>query len=190
MKIFYNASLTGKKLFLKEYEAIYTIIKGTEKVTLLHSPVLVGTPEKVVAETLGQASAYFKKLQGWIKEADVCVFEASYPSMGIGYEVAMAVQLGKSVIVMHLPGKQTEVMLGMSSDKLQMVEYTMDTVRTTLEDALAYAVEQQDTRFNFFVSPRIISFLDWVAKKKRIPRAVYLRRLIEEDLKKNRDYEG
>jgi hypothetical protein len=190
MKLFYNASLTGKKLFLREYEAIYAVIKETEKITMLHSPVLVGTPEKVVAETISQASAYFKKLQGWIKEADVCVFEASYPSMGVGYEIAMAMQLGKSVIVLHLPDKKSEVLSGLTSDKLQMIEYTIETLSVILKKALAYAVEQQDTRFNFFVSPRIINFLDWIAKKKRIPRAVYLRRLIEEDLKKNKDYEG
>lgn len=190
MKVFYNASLIGKKFFSHEYEAIYQVIKGTEKVTVLHSPVLVGSPEKVGAETIGQASAYFKRLQGWIKEADVCVFETSYPSMGVGYEIAMALQWGKSVIVLHLPGKQSEVLSGLSSDKMQMIEYTMETVKVTVKEALMYAVEQQDTRFNFFVSPRIIHYLDWVAKKKRIPRAVYLRRLIEEDLKKSKDYEG
>lgn len=190
MKVFYNASLTGKKLFNREYEAIYKVIHDTEKVTLLHCPVLVGSAEKVVAETIGQAAAYFKKLQAWVKEADVCVFESSYPSMGVGYEIAMATQLGKSVIVLHLPGKRSDTLAGLPSDKLQVIEYTLESLKTVLAEALAYAVEQQDTRFNFFVSPRIINYLDWVSKKKRIPRAVYLRRLIEEDLKKNRDYEG
>jgi len=190
MNFFFNASLTGRKLFLAEYEAIHAVIKGTEKTNLLHCPVMVGTPEKVVKETLGQASAYFKKLQGWIKSADVCVFETSYPSMGIGFEIAMAMQLGKSLIVLHKPGEQSEVIAGLTNDKLQMIEYTLDTLRKDLRNALLCAVEQQDTRFNFFISPRIIAYLDWVAKRKRIPRAVYLRRLIEEDLKKNREYEG
>ena len=33
------------------------------------------------------------------------------------------------------------------------------------------------------LKPKIANYLDWIARKKRTPRAVYLRRLIEEDMK-------
>jgi hypothetical protein len=52
-----------------------------------------------------------------------------------------------------------------------------------------YLSDTQDVRFNFFISPQIGNYLDWVSKNKRIPRAVYLRRLIEEDMKNNKEYE-
>ena len=62
-----------------------------------------------------------------------------------------------------------------------------------LKDVLKYAVEeaknQLDVRFNFFVTPEILSYLDWITQRRRIPRAVYLRKMIEDDMKKNRDYE-
>jgi hypothetical protein len=49
-------------------------------------------------------------------------------------------------------------------------------------------LENIDTRFNFFISPKIGNFLDWIAKKKKLPRAVYLRKLIEDDMDKNKEY--
>lgn len=189
MKVFFNASLTGKRTFLQEYQAVFDALTAVEKVKLLHSPVMVGSLKKLSEETLIEAVGYFKKLERWIKSADVVVFEASYPSMGIGHEVAMALQFEKPVIVLHLPGKRPDLLTGIPNDKLQILEYTTLELRAILQDALSYAADQQDTRFNFFISPKIGNYLDWVSKKRRLPRAVYLRKLIEEDMKKNKDFE-
>jgi hypothetical protein len=51
-----------------------------------------------------------------------------------------------------------------------------------------FVSEVQDTRFNFFVSPSIATYLDWVSKEKRVPRSVYLRRLIDQDMSGNDEY--
>jgi hypothetical protein len=189
MKIFFNASLTGKKIYLNEYTAIFNEIKQIKGSVILHSPLFVGSPEKVAAETEEQASTYFHKLQGWIKQCDIAIFEASYPSLGVGHEIAMALQFEKPVIVLYLPNKKPFILEGVSSDKLQLIEYGVDDLHELVTESVGYAVDQQDTRFNFFISPKIGSYLDWVSKQKRLPRAVYLRKLIEEDMKKNRDYE-
>jgi hypothetical protein len=76
---------------------------------------------------------------------------------------------------------------GRQEEKLLILSYNNKNLEEVLESAVDYASEQQDTRFNFFISPQIGNYLDWVAKQKRVPRAVYLRRLIEEDMKKNQD---
>jgi len=47
-----------------------------------------------------------------------------------------------------------------------------------------------DVRFNFFVSPKIISYLDWVSKNRMVPRSVFLRELIEKEMKKDKDFRG
>ena len=54
--------------------------------------------------------------------------------------------------------------------------------------ALDYVSSAQDVRFNFFISPTIGLYLDWISKNKRIPRAVYLRKLIEEEMRENKEY--
>ena len=76
----------------------------------------------------------------------------------------------------------------MQSDKLQVASYNDNNLDEVLTLSIDYASEQVDTRFNFFVSPLIVNYLDWVSKKKRIPRAVYLRRLIEQEMKANPEY--
>jgi hypothetical protein len=45
-------------------------------------------------------------------------------------------------------------------------------------------------RFNFFVSPKILTYLDWVGQKRMIPKSVFLRNLIEREMKKDRDFKG
>jgi len=69
-----------------------------------------------------------------------------------------------------------------------LVEYTLPELKRTLDYGLEEALNQVDVRFNFFISPQIGRYLDWVSQKKRIPRAVYLRKLIEEEMNSNTEY--
>jgi hypothetical protein len=55
-----------------------------------------------------------------------------------------------------------------------------------LEKAIEYAINQQEVRF---ISPNIGRYLDWISKVKKIPRSVYLRALIERDMKENTEFE-
>ena len=45
-----------------------------------------------------------------------------------------------------------------------------------------------DMRFNF-CQPKILNALTWVSEK-RIPKAVFLRHLIEREIKKEREFKG
>ena len=47
-----------------------------------------------------------------------------------------------------------------------------------------------DMRFNFFVSPKILNYLDWVGQKRMIPKSVFLRNLIEREMKKEKEFKG
>jgi len=53
---------------------------------------------------------------------------------------------------------------------------------------LHYANKQQDSRFNFFINPKLLAYLDWIARSKRLPRAVFLRKLIEDRMKQDVEY--
>ncbi|MDA1079890.1 MAG: hypothetical protein O2840_04360, partial [bacterium] len=72
---------------------------------------------------------------------------------------------------------------GIENEKLQVLEYREDTLEETIVAGLDYAAKVADIRFNFFISPNIAQFLDIVAKVKKIPRSVYIRSLIEQDMK-------
>ena len=187
MKIFFNASLTGKKLYKSNYLAI---IDQLEKLghTIISAPVKTGDITKVARASQQQAEKYYQDLMKSIAAADINVFEVSYPSTGIGHKIAVSLHNGKPVIALYVKGKNPYIFDSVIDEKLQVLEYQVKELETLLKDALEYATDQQDVRFNFFISPKIQQYLDWVSKYRRTPRAVYLRELLEKDIRENKDW--
>ena len=185
MKIFFNTSVSGRKEYEPNYKAIDLALRKTGHTVT--SGVFVATKDQVDHESEKQANIYYHKLTKWIKQSDVLVFEVSYPSLGVGHEITWGLQLNKPVIVFYVKGKKPFILDAIPDEKLQVIEYEINELPQLVKNAVEYALEQQDTRFNFFISPMHQNYLDWVSKEKRVPRAVYLRRLIEEDMKKNKE---
>lgn len=171
--------MSGKEKYQKNYEDIVSAMKkfGNEVFEETIQP-----SKKYVYEEIGddEKVAYYKKVLGWMNQADVVVVEATHSSLSIGHELTVALEKGKPVIVLYSEGEAPHFLVGVKSDKLQVMKYSLSTLEKVLKDSMAYATENIDTRFNFFISPKISNYLDWVAKKKRMPRAVYLRKLLEE----------
>lgn len=190
MKVFVNASLTGKKEFGENYDKLCQAVKkaGYE---IVSCPVTDERLMEMVRGSTKTRSDFFKKIKRWTKQSDAVVFEVSYPSTAIGFEVALALQMGKPVVAFHVKNAPPNIVLETIKDeKLQLVEYDIRDIDREVRDALQYASEQMDTRFNFFISPDIGAYLDWVSKEKKIPRAVYLRKLIEDEMSVEKDFEG
>lgn len=137
-----------------------------------------------------------KQIEGWYKEviqhvraADTVFVEISYPStVNVGHILTYALDTGKPVVALYRSGREPFFLRGRVDDKLILLEYGDKDIKEVVSNALEYAASAQDVRFNFFISPEIGRFLDWVSKKKRLPRAVYLRKLIEEDMRSNKEY--
>lgn len=187
MKIFFGASPRGKQDLSKHYKVIYQTIKelGYSHVTDVAISV---EPKEHYSMPHNEIVKHYKSVINDLKAADIVVIEGSTPSLAIGYLVDKAIEFGKPVVVFHLAKSRPFFLTGIENEKVQIVEYEIEKVKKSLDDALSYAQEQMDTRFNFFISPKIGTYLDWVAKKRRLPRAVYLRRLIEQDMNKNSDF--
>jgi hypothetical protein len=183
MKIYFMSSPRGKKSFEKNYQAIFQSIES-----LGHTHVTDFIMDVEVENFyLSDIKRFYRHTVDDLKKAEVCVFETSVPSLAVGHLISLAIEQGKPIIALY-SGKNAPFFLsGLDDDKVQIIQYGSDNLKDELDQAINYAQEQMDTRFNFFISPQIGNYLDWVSKKKRIPRAVYLRRLIEEDMKKNND---
>jgi nucleoside 2-deoxyribosyltransferase len=188
MKVYFVGSISGKKLYLKNYKHIVNSLSefGCEVIENTIKP----TEEDVKTLSDEDKVKYYRRVLKWIDYSDIVVAEVSHPSIGVGHEVSVAIEKQKPVILMHVDGYSPHFMEGLKTDKLCVVKYEFNDLNNVLKDALEFASDQQDTRFNFFISPKIGTYLDWVSKRKRIPRAVYLRKLIEEDIKRNKEFEG
>ncbi len=186
MKIHFTAALRGKK---EDYKKIIKKIKnlGYEIVT---EHILERKIEEVEKESPKEAKEYSKKMQRWIKQADIVVSEVSKSDVSVGYEITIALNLGKPVVLLHREEQEPHALKGLNINRLIVFSYNDRTMDEVIETALREAEEQMDVRFNFFISPQIAAYLDWISKEKRVPRAVFLRRLIKEHMRNNDEYPG
>lgn len=186
MKIHFMGALDGQ---ISDYKKIIEIVKKHNH-ELLTDHVLTRSMEEIRNETPSEAELYVKRSHRWMKKADVIIFEVTKTDASIGYEIATTLNMMKPVIVLYNEEKGIipHALKGMESDKLQVLGYTDRTLSELIPLALDYAQDTVDVRFNFFISPSIGNYLDWIAQNKKLPRSVYLRNLIEKDMAENEEY--
>ena len=184
MHIFFSTSVYGKADPDQNSQAIVAAVEKAGH-TIEADHIFSVTPEEMASWTEEQDLAYHKKVLERIKKADALFAEVSKPSTSVGYLIATAVQAGKPVVVFYSGNQEPHLFKSLEklNDRFQVVRYS--TIEE-LDDEVPYMIDfiesSQDVRFNFFVSPSISSYLDWVSKTKKIPRSVYLRRLIDQDI--------
>ncbi len=186
MKVYFTASLTGKEQYEQEYRLIEETLKDLG--AQVNDLVLTVPAETAQSESSAEKTKLYQKMNNLLKAADLVVAEISYPSVAVGYEISAALEAGKPVLALRLKGTRSNILEGHPDEKFKMVEYEKGTLKSVLGDWIKSASDLVDVRFNFFVSPKIIGYLDWIAKVKRIPRAVYLRTLLEREMRKDPDY--
>ncbi len=188
MKIYFTAAITEIPAAHQDnYRRIVEELKALgHQVTADH---IIGKTAQVLAtQSEEEAVKVYRKLIVWKNQADLVVAETSYPSFGVGQEISYILMQEKPVIALHLSGRKPHLLTAIGQEYLHIVEYSLESVKRTLADYIEYAKGIADTRFNFFISSELGSFLDWAAKKRKLPRAVFLRQLIEEDMRKNKQY--
>jgi len=189
MKVYFSSAISNVPSEIKLcQDKIVNVLEDLGHVVLLEHRN-GRTSESFAKQTEEEALAIQRKMSKWKKQVDMMVVEGSVPSFGVGQEITEALSDNKQVIVMYLKGYKPHILMHQGQDLLFFVEYTEKNIKDCLEDYIEYAKAHSDTRFNFFISPQIGSYLDWISQKKKLPRAVYLRRLIEDDMKLNKEYD-
>jgi len=188
MKVFFSASILGRDSFEENYKAIVDDLK--DRGYKVQSDHVLGVDKKKLSDVSDKYRIdYYRKLVKWISESDLIVAEVTQPSISIGHEVSLALEKGKNVIALSSTTRGPAIFLAMKSDKLQMLKYNLEDLHFVLDKAIKRARSNTDIRFNFFISPQINDYLDWISKEKRIPRAVYLRDLLEKEMAKSKEYQ-
>jgi hypothetical protein len=187
MNIFFLGSVYGRPQFEGHYKTIINRIDDLGH-TVNPNHVLKVTNDEMKTWSEAESVAYHKKIVDGIKQADAVFLEVSYSSTSIGYLMAIAIQAGKPVVAFYSGDSEPHLfrLLEHSGDKFEIIRYSsVDDLSKEVSYALDFVTGAQDTRFNFFISSELSSYLDWISKKKKIPRSVYLRSLIEEEMTTN-----
>jgi len=189
MKIYFIASsrLVGAnpKLYSKMYSYLVTDNKMISDKVLKW--VKMGVRDMSVAPLKIKKENYLESLDS-VKKADMIVMEVSGHSMSMGYLISKALEMNKPVIALHKQEHAPNFIKGISDPKLIISEYDEKNVEEVLEKSLKTATGLIDVRFNFFVNSKILNYLDWVSQKRMVPRSVFLRNLIEHEIKKDKEY--
>ena len=186
MKFYLSASISQKKELARYYKRIYKFLEGLG--------------DEVYSGNLFKDSSYKEKIRDqearerWYRESlrniaksDIIVVEISYPSTSnVGHELSLALEKGKPVVALYQEKKDPIFLRGIDDDKLIIASYNEDNLEEVLTDCLGDAKEQMDTRFTLLLPPKIVSFLNQVSKKKKIPKSVFIRKLIEEKMEEEK----
>lgn len=185
MQAYFTASIAGKKHYLKHYLAIIDYLKS-KGITVLSDHIIKAEEATISLETKAERLAFHKKLESWIDNADFMIVEATFPSISVGYEISLAVHKGKPVLALYSQGDPPSLIFNNEEDKIVCEKYTEHNLHEIINDFINYVRGGSDTRFTFFVSSDITSYLSKMAKKNKVPKSVYLRYLIQQDMRKSK----
>lgn len=191
MQIFLAGSLYGKDQSQALYQKIVDEVTSQGH-TILADHLLSTNPEEMKTWSLEQDLAYHSHIIENIKKADAMFAEVSYPSTSVGYLMSLAIQAGKPTVAFYNGTNEPHLFRSLErlTDKLQVSRYSSQPeLRQEVRYALEFISTNQDVRFNFFISPELASYMDWISRNRKIPRSVYLRRLIDDDMARQPEYE-
>jgi nucleoside 2-deoxyribosyltransferase len=125
MNIYFSCSITGGRRDQAIYQHIveHLTAKGHEVPTAHLSRIDVMDEEKVI----DPLDVYNRDVK-WVEECDALVAEVSTPSHGVGYEIALALVLGKPVFCCYRQGvKVSKMLTGNTHACLKVYEYPDET---------------------------------------------------------------
>ena len=121
MNIYFACSITGGRDFEPVYQAIIAaLLADGHTIPTAH---LADSGVKALEAMVDPREVYERDVT-WIRTCDVLVAEVSTPSHGVGYEVAYALSIGKSVLCIYQEGQPISKMLtGNSHPGIQVNPY-------------------------------------------------------------------
>lgn len=186
MLIYFTASIVGKKHYQSNYlEIVDHLQKKGHRVISDH--ILKSSVQQIHMENKEDRLKFHDRLEKWINTCDCMVAETSFPSISVGYEISLALSRGKPALILYQRDSSPPSLLVHHRDeKLICEKYSSDTLTDIIDDFLSYAHDTEDSRFIFYITSEIASFLDKASRKEKVPKSVYLRRLIEGKMKNRR----
>ena len=183
MLVYFTGSIVGKDRYIAGYTKILDILKSKGFETI-SDHIMKVTEQEIRMEKRDERLKFQKKLERWIGGCDFMIAETSFPSISVGYEISLALQRNKPVLVLHSVGDPPSLIGEHIDEKLICEKYTLPILNGIIDDFINYIKGTADTRFTFFITPEISVYLDTIAKKNKMPKSVYLRKLIEREMMK------
>jgi hypothetical protein len=129
-------------------------------------------------------NAIYQDNLGAIAQADVIIAETSYENFAVGYQVAVAVQQKKPVLLLR--GKTADentFVMGVEDGWVRRETYDQETIEKIVKGFIdENDISTKDMRFNFFIDRPIYNYLRWAALKTGKTKAEILRSLVQQEI--------
>ncbi len=179
MRIYFTGSIVGKDKYLANYEKIISLLRGDGN-TVTAEHIMNASENKISMQSEAAREKFHTTLKKWIMDAQCMVVETSFPSISVGFEISLALNLNKPVLVLYTNNPPT-LLSGYNDEKMICSKYSLDTITDIIDDFLNYVKGTSEHRFTFFITTEMNHFLEKVSKKNKIPKSVYLRQLIDRE---------
>jgi nucleoside 2-deoxyribosyltransferase len=95
MMIYFCASIRGGRQLADHYEKIITMLQEHGQVLTEHlgSDDIIESKDRILTD-----KQIHDRDMDWVRESDVIVAEVTVASLGVGYEIGRAIELGKPVL--------------------------------------------------------------------------------------------
>ena len=186
MKVFLGVPFGGTRQFGEFYKKIYAEIAKLGYENVNDDVFKISYDDFMHQVSKGRdvlVDNYYRKLEG-IKNADICIFEGSFPSLGMGFLMQKALDDNKPVIILYYQDNKPLFMSGVEDEKLFVSSYADKTIKKVVRDTLELAKERRDKRFNFFISPKLLEYLEKMSKEEGITKSKFIRNLILDHMRK------
>jgi hypothetical protein len=184
MKIFFAVSPRAVSKYELEFSKIFNLIEKLGHSNLNNLPI-DSEPDKFYQKSDIELNEIHIELTRKIKEADIIIIETTIHSLTMGFYTKMALDLDKPVILLHQPGSKPYYFSAIQNERMQIVEYRLSTLPDVLPEAIDYAKQFMDVRFNLMIPSELNEYLKWAAQRFHTVRSNFVRNLILEHKKQH-----
>ncbi len=121
MKIYFSGSISGGRDHAAIYQHVVAYLQALgHDVLSAH----VADPDVLEREKDTPPRIVFERDVAWVRDCDAMIAEVSTPSLGVGYEYGLAVQLGKPVLCVYRSGvRMSKMITGNPAPNLAVAVY-------------------------------------------------------------------
>lgn len=187
MRVYFTSSMRGKNFFERHYKEICQEIKNLGY-QLQTDELLTNTVRDFYnkLEKSGRKAhvKLYKERLKFIRQADICVYECTIHSLSIGFLILKSLEMGKPTIVLYFKKNIPYFLVGIEEEKLIIKSYNNKSLKKNIKEVFVEAKKRRDKRFNFFISPEQLNYINTISKNKEITKSTFIRSLIARHRKK------
>ena len=125
LTFYFTASIAAKDQYIKNYTQIIESVKAND-INIIADHILNTSEPEVNSSSREKRLAFHRQLEEWIHKCDALIAETSYPSISVGYEISLALRVGKPVLVLYSGGEAPSLLAHHSDEKILTEKYRHD----------------------------------------------------------------